>query len=504
MSKTNCHFDMSVFNCLHPREITTVRGEIRHVPCGKCEACVNRKGLNYATQCKLESAAHKYCMFVTLTYDNDNLPLANCFCSAGDVFFYPVTKRLVKHVQNRPRCPFLAVAHGGSFNMASLSLYRDKFALPSHIKDFIPVLDKLDLQLFIKRLRYYISKKTNEKIRYFAVGEYGPVHFRPHYHLLLWFDESETLQEIGKAISSSWQYGRIDYSLSKGSTASYVSSYANSFSSRSKIHAVKGLNGFVLHSSHLFGSFYESELKEMYAFDYERVATKCFNDNGRVKQVAPLLAFESSFFRRCINFGETSHDDHLVCYTFLERARKEYGNLPISHLARLIYNDPDGNCFTMLQRLTFNGWIKESTVLSVLYTSNNFFRCCGDFCIHPRSLVNVIESYWSQKDYYNLKQQLLEQERFSAECSPENLCFLLFFYNNFYESYAKGNECPYHSKPVRDYCESIGLEPNFVSHTLMGLENNPLYQEFAYMQKKLSKDLVKHKHLNDLNKIFNY
>lgn len=43
-------------------------------------------------------------------------------------------------------------------------------------------LNKVDLQLFLKRLRKY---HPNDKIRFFACGEYGSTTFRPHYHLII-------------------------------------------------------------------------------------------------------------------------------------------------------------------------------------------------------------------------------------------------------------------------------------------------------------------------------
>lgn len=54
---------------------------------------------------------------------------------------------------------------------------------------FVPItnngymtLDKKDLQKFFKRLR----KLTDEKLKYYAVGEYGSTKMRPHYHIILY------------------------------------------------------------------------------------------------------------------------------------------------------------------------------------------------------------------------------------------------------------------------------------------------------------------------------
>lgn len=45
-----------------------------------------------------------------------------------------------------------------------------------------PSLFKSDVQLFLKRLRKYLSKKVS----YIACGEYGDITGRPHYHMILY------------------------------------------------------------------------------------------------------------------------------------------------------------------------------------------------------------------------------------------------------------------------------------------------------------------------------
>lgn len=49
-------------------------------------------------------------------------------------------------------------------------------------KDNPLILDKTDLQKFIKRLRKQIEP---QKIRYFAAGEYGDKSLRPHFHVII-------------------------------------------------------------------------------------------------------------------------------------------------------------------------------------------------------------------------------------------------------------------------------------------------------------------------------
>lgn len=46
-------------------------------------------------------------------------------------------------------------------------------------------LVKKDYQDFLKRLRYYLDKLYNVKIRYFLSGEYGGKKRRPHYHCIV-------------------------------------------------------------------------------------------------------------------------------------------------------------------------------------------------------------------------------------------------------------------------------------------------------------------------------
>ena len=90
------------------------------LPCGQCVGCRLEKSRQWATRCMHEAQMWEHNTFITLTYNDENLPEGN-------------------------------------------SLLPD------------------DLTRFWKRLR----KATDQKIRYFACGEYGDKIGRPHYHAVI-------------------------------------------------------------------------------------------------------------------------------------------------------------------------------------------------------------------------------------------------------------------------------------------------------------------------------
>jgi hypothetical protein len=107
--------------CNFPVPVYTLEGEHAYRPCGSCLGCRLEYSRQWAVRCFHESTMYKENSFLTLTFNNKNLP------------------------------------KDGS-------------------------IQKSELQKFIKRFRQKIEPK---KIRYFGCGEYGDPKktFRPHYHL---------------------------------------------------------------------------------------------------------------------------------------------------------------------------------------------------------------------------------------------------------------------------------------------------------------------------------
>ncbi len=85
---------------------------------------------------------------------------------------------------------------------------------PAHLKDFL------------KRLRANLEYAGKPGIRYYAVGEYGDISFRPHYHLALFGCDEKA--EVEKA----WQKGIVDVGSLTMESAQYVAGYVTKKMSR--------------------------------------------------------------------------------------------------------------------------------------------------------------------------------------------------------------------------------------------------------------------------------
>ena len=115
---TVCFFE--VIMCLNP-SIIKFENKPLIVSCGKCVECKSIRTDEWTSRIILESRQHKQNCFITLTYNDANIPTGN-------------------------------------------------------------TLSKPDYQKFLKRLRFHLGRSA---IRYFGCGEYGSLNSRPHYHFII-------------------------------------------------------------------------------------------------------------------------------------------------------------------------------------------------------------------------------------------------------------------------------------------------------------------------------
>ena len=483
--------------CLDPHKVyNPYTHQSLIVPCGHCKACILNKNTRLSFQCDLESITNKYCMFVTLTYANRFIPRAN-FVDAIDRPF---------------GCDLIDKENGEVLGACDL-LEEDRKKLLDKMYLFgdIPYLRKYDLQLFFKRFRYFAKKITDEKVRYFAVGEYGPVHFRPHYHILLYFSSEALLQVCAEIVLQSWQFGRVDCQRSEGKCSSYVASYVNSTCTLPKVYSLPAVRPFCLHSQRLGQGFLLSARTQVYDITPEQFIQRSVVINGKFKEFTLWRSCYRYFFPKCRGFSTKTARELSFSYRLYAIASRLFPESPTAlslardiaatirifgnHVDSIDAQVPVSDCSLMNDLLSyfyddassfdfdspvFSKWVYR--IYTELLISKHFltYVCDHQTSYEVNRKIGLIKSFYSRLDYLHLTEFFDSQCRYfeSDFCGDEFTVlddygnnYLPFFYDNVDFSFA-------------DY-------KAFIPYKLF---SSDVYSAF---EKR-----IKHKKLNDLNKIF--
>jgi len=135
--------------------------------CQQCIECRKKRSLHWGIRMMHEASMHENNMFLTLTYDDEHLP----------------------------------------------------------------VDESLHLQHFQKFMKAYRNKISPTKIRFFHCGEYGTDNRRPHYHAIIFGHEFSDIQNFGKNLCTSeqlnelWQNGFTTIGNVTLESATYVAKY---------------------------------------------------------------------------------------------------------------------------------------------------------------------------------------------------------------------------------------------------------------------------------------
>lgn len=529
----------SPFKCLRPLHIKNkYTGEDLVVGCGTCKACLKRMSDIAAYKCKLHSLDYRYNMFVTLTYSNDNVPLLRLcnsnICASVKVSYNEVDNDFLDYeaVDVTPR--FIdkedrygtVICHTSDHPFSISQLHR-KF---KYFDDSFPYLSKYDAQCFLKRFRKNISKITDEKITYYLVGEYGPVHFRPHFHVIFSFDSEKIFQAFGKLLHKSWTFGNIDFSLAGNKCSNYVAKYVNSRNSCPRLYSVNALRPFCLHSSHYAERFYKSQKEKV----YENVST-CFDDfmrqvDGRTSSTYPWRSLVSLFFPKCKGYGNKSPYELFYSYRLISEVFRYYQIDTMSSLIDELFCDMAhdqinfrqsySNAHKFLLRFLLKevrdvSWSEDQLLFdltddekvkvkhrlySVLHLSLHFHSfVCDNKPSNYLKMFKKIIYYYSHQDYKCLTSSLQMQEDLSSNSPQMYSDIIRCFYDNVFLRHDDLG-FPY----IQFYGSKFAnLSPTEYSIFIQSaLSDNSLYQTFlAYVNEQFNLS-VKHKKLNDANDIF--
>lgn len=429
--KTQLDYNRAFSGCLSPVRINDRKhGGKMFVPCRKCNYCLMVRQFDLVERVEREhlNPINKSCFFVTLDYDNNNIP------------YYMYDKRCKLFISNREdllnsegvsRYPALDPCQVDEF---SNIVGREKYPMFGH-------LCSLDLSRFLncfkqvlreralrnmKDFYKYFDNYEQVNFRYFAVGEYGPTTFRPHYHLLLWFPtffNEEQEQYISKIIRSCWSFGnQIDIEpVYDGGVTSYLSSYLNCFNNIPSVLKSKYNRPFCLFTKMpSIGSYQVSENEIREALNTGIIERVEWNDTTKEFVNKP---FPSSFFRRyfpkCVGFGVDNYRKRMFIYSYVYNTLKFDWGLSVDDNytfkdfddIKLSYFDfpqvPDINNPGMFMDMTYQD--RYASLVCAMY--------CYVFHKTPEEIEKSFQKIYSLKqlnalnNYFELQTQMFENQK---------------------------------------------------------------------------------------------
>lgn len=546
----------AVDHCQHRSFITNkYTGARIAVDCGQCDYCIHKRAKKASIRVKTAGSAFKYSYFVTLTYDNAHIPLMSCkvlhsdyedaLGISGDIHFgnehhryIPVSEyqcddnSMLRHIffeQVQGTVPFdreikeYAPAKDNWFlsmdairSFISKTQAVDKTDYPASAQygrdNLIPFLNYVDVQNYIKRLRKHLFQKLGsyETLHFYAVGEYGPVHFRPHYHLLLFTSSEKVAEVLRYCHDKSWKLGRSDFQRSAGGACSYVASYVNSLCSAPLLY--RSCCAFRPRSRASIGFFEKGcsfvEDKDPYAQIEEKIDSvvngRIYNFNGVSVRSTPPLSYIRTLLPR---FSSARNDDATAIARILcavHRTPQRIARFGIIHYkdsvlslvnsyykylqVNSILTDDDkiilhaSRCLTRF--VNYSSDVDIESFINKLYRLflyvYKFFRNWhlpsfgSDVSAYSGRIMFILKTgieYEKKKDYENLR------DAFDLRSKNPSISDCMF------------------ALP-QDGCETDVLSD-------LSCETIQLLEQLRYRSSTFCRDMIKHKKLNDANNIFN-
>lgn len=543
-------------HCQHRSFITNkFTGARIAVDCGQCDYCIHKRAKKASMRVKTAGSAFKYSYFVTLTYDNAHIPLMNCKVLHSDyedvlgisgdshfgnehhqyipvseyrcddnsmlrhIFFeqvqgtVPYDREIKEYVPVRDNW-FLSMDAIRSFILKTQAVDKTDYPVSAQYgcDNLIPFLNYVDVQNYIKRLRKHLFQKLGsyETLHFYAVGEYGPVHFRPHFHLLLFTNSDKVAEVLRYCHDKSWKLGRSDFQRSAGGAGSYVASYVNSLCSAPLLY--RSCRAFRPRSRASVGFFEKGcdfvEDEDPYARIEQKIDSavngRVYNFNGVSVRSTPPLSYIRTLLPR---FSSARNDDGVAIARILlavHRTPQRIARFGIIH-----YKDS----ILSLVRAYYQ-YLKVNSILTdddkiILHTS----RCLTRFC-NSSSDVDI-ESYINK-----LYRLFLFVSKFFRNWHLPNFGSDISAYSgriNFIIKKGIEYEKKKNYESLRDTFNIRSLNPD-ISDCMFALPQNgqerdvlsnvsretvQLLEQLRYRSSTFCRDMIKHKKLNDANNIFN-
>jgi hypothetical protein len=548
----------AVNHCQHRSFITNrYTGARIAVDCGQCDYCIHKKAKKASMRVKTAGSAFKYSYFVTLTYDNEHVPLFNCevldnvyddvLGISGDTHFgyekhsfVPVSEyncadsSQLRHIfftqvqgtipYNRASSRYESVKDNWFLSMDAIRSFIAKTQTSSpygregslsdkYGNNLLPFLNYVDIQNYIKRLRKHLFQTLGsyETLHFYAVGEYGPVHFRPHYHLLLFTNSDQVSQVLRYCHDKSWKLGRSDFQRSAGGAGSYVASYVNSLCAAPLLY--RSCRAFRPKSRASIGFFEKGcdfmEDEDPYAQIEQKIDSvingMVYNFNGISVRSTPPLSYIRTLLPR---FSSARNDDA----TAIARILLAVHRTP-KRIARFGFIDYKQDSILSLVRAYYQ-YLKVNSILTdddkiILHASRCLTRSVN--CSSDVDIASYINKLYRLFLYVYKFFRNWHLPLFGSDISAYS-GRIMFIIKTGIESEKKAD---YES--LRDAYSLRSQYPN-ISDCMFALPQNgqeidvlqsvssetvQLLEQLRYRSSTFCRNMIKHKKLNDINNIFN-
>lgn len=547
----------AVDHCQHRSFITNKYNGARiAVDCGQCDYCIHKKAKKSSMRVKTAGSAFKYSYFVTLTYDNKHIPLMSCkvlhsdyedvLGISGDIHFgnehhqyIPVSEykcddnSMLRHIffeQVQGTVPydrdlkeytpirdnwFLSMDAIRSFIYKTQSVEKTVYPAAEQygLGNLIPFLNYVDVQNYIKRLRKHLFQQLGsyETLHFYAVGEYGPVHFRPHYHLLLFTNSKEVSEVLRYCHDKSWKLGRSDFQRSAGGAGSYVASYVNSLCAAPLLY--RSCCAFRPKSRASVGFFEKGcnfvEDEDLYAQIEQKIDSvvngRVYNFNGVSVRSTPPLSYIRTLLPR---FSSARNDDSTAIARILFAVHRTS-----KRIAKFGFIDFKQDSVLSLVR-TYYQYLKSNSILTdddkiILHASRcltRFVNCSSDVDIE--SYINKLYRLflYVYKFFRNWHLPLFGSDigtysgRIMFIIKTGIDCEKKADYESLRDAYNLRSQYPELSDCLFTLPQN-GQEIDVLQ--AVSCETVQLLEQLRFRSSTFCRDMIKHKALNDANNIFN-
>lgn len=503
--------------CLHPRIIHSKDGSILKVPCGHCKSCYLSKSSLLSSMCTSHCSQYKYNLFVTLTYSPKYLPR---FTIVRHESGYHLVGNCLRDTDNYGNII-------SSFNQSYLDdrgLTIDDIYMKHKGEQGYCCLS--DYQKFLKRLRKSydvlyrrVSGRKNiccpYRFTYFGCSEYGPVHFRPHFHFLISTNDYFIYLHFDSCIRKAWKFGELDWSLSRGFCQEYTAGYVNSFSFVPPYLLGKSCRPFSSHSvRYAWRAFqdiqcgiFQKNAAYLSSSASIRVVSSDYLPSYKVSTekgsftVRPSFRQLSSVFIKCRGYSRMSSRERTQSYMLYHYATTFFRNTSIIAIADTLssYDIKDEvlcsnyylrNIFEILRDDSSDDCchhlLPVDTIRQCLYISSRVFHFIAAFIGDPHDYgsyiryVTQVETFYAIYDYIRFSDFMLDCQIHSAL---------------YPEYYIYSPEYIYKNLATRSYLDIEG-------HEFFDYDGEDFFYHLQSHVDHVFNKAIKHRELNSLNSIY--